>query len=307
MIGLPLFKDGDVLFVPGGAAELFDGVQALATALGTLAKDHLPADRAVLQRVGEVRVLPLADPAPYLVERAAEPVAKPDVGRAPDAKPGTMAVQSLIFDSGQFTAAQARQWIKDHPEYGDYGVDETAQSLRFRQYDTEHFTRFRTKPFTDGVTAVLGVVKAAGEGDGWGVRLLEHEVRKAADGSEERFALSLVLEPNDGAEPDAPLAPDTQGDVYSAEEIRKTCHGWMEKGAMVDVQHNWKALAPEQVRVVENYLAPVPFTLGDYPVRKGSWLLGLRILDERLWAAVKDGTIGAFSVGGSAVRRPVEE
>jgi len=226
MIGLPLFKDGDVLFVPGGAAELFDGVQALATALGTLAKDHLPADRAVLQRVGEVRVLPLADPAPYLVERAAEPVAK---------------------------------------------------------------------------------LKAAGEGDGWGVRLLEHEVRKAADGSEERFALSLVLEPNDGAEPDAPLAPDTQGDVYSAEEIRKTCHGWMEKGAMVDVQHNWKALAPEQVRVVENYLAPVPFTLGDYPVRKGSWLLGLRILDERLWAAVKDGTIGAFSVGGSAVRRPVEE
>jgi hypothetical protein len=80
----------------------------------------------------------------------------------------------------------------------------------------------------------------------------------------------------------------------------------MEKGGAVDLQHNWKALGVERVKVVENYLAPVDMVVGEAKVLKGSWLLGLRVLDDELWAAAKDGKLGAFSIGGSARRVEVE-
>jgi hypothetical protein len=40
-------------------------------------------------------------------------------------------------------------------------------------------------------------------------------------------------------------------------------------------------------------------------VIKGSWLLGIRVVDDALWAACKAGKLGAYSVGGDAVRTPV--
>lgn len=310
MVGLPIYQDGDILFIPGSAREVCDGLQALATAHGTLRWDHMPDAAAVMKRIAEVVVQPVVDPAPYIIEMAAadpEPMGKPHIGRAPDVAPGKMAVQSLIFDREKFTPAEARAWIKDHPEFGDYDIDETQTSYRFRQYDPEHFSAFRTREFGPGLVAVLGVVKTAeGTAEDIAARIIGSELRKAADGAEEHYVLSLVLEPNDGANADAPLKPDTQGDVYSADEIRRTAHGWMERGGKIDLGHNWKALGEDQVKVVETYLAPVAFELGGYAVRKGSWLLGLRVLDDVLWGDVKDGKLGAYSVGGSAKRTPVE-
>lgn len=124
---------------------------------------------------------------------------------------------------------------------------------------------------------------------------------------EERIVFAPVLEPNDGQK-GAPVAPDTQGDVYSDDAIRKTAHGWMEKGGNVGLMHRLNVSA--RVSVLESYLAPVDFTFGEgesaYKVRKGTWLLALRIHDDNLWKKVKDGTLNAFSVGGSTQRVPFD-
>lgn len=306
MVGLPIFRDGEQLFFNATPEELSKGIQALAAEFGMLSYDHLPTAKSVLRRVAEVVVQPVDDPAPYLVEMAEpEAVGKPSVGRAPDAEPGKMVIQSLIFDREKFSPEEARAWLKDHEGFGDYGVDETQTSYRYRQYDPEHFSRFRTRELADGIVAVMGVVKGDGS---LALAVLQAEVHKA-DGPEadpeEHFVLSLVLEPNDGTD-GAPMKPDTQGDIYSASEIRQTAHGWMEKGGKVDLGHDWRALGKSQVRVVESYLAPVTFELNGYTVQKGSWLLGLRVLDDGLWQGIKSGKIGAYSVGGSAVRKPVE-
>jgi DNA adenine methylase len=59
-----------------------------------------------------------------------------------------------------------------------------------------------------------------------------------------------------------------------------------------------------EVKVLENFLAPTDFTLGDTPVRKGTWLLGVRVLGDELWEKVKSGELTGFSIGGSARRVP---
>lgn len=299
-----------------------------------------PPPGTAATRIGELVIAPAEDPDPYVVQAAAQPVGKPEVNRKPPGDPGSWAIQSLLFSRDQYTPAQARAWIRAQGDrYGDYGVDETGDKLHFRQYDPAWFSAMRVITLGDGITANYGRVAAerrkaadatamlAAAGAVYqahydvmkslnrliiqaGVRIVDRspDVAKAdpPDG-EERYVLSLVLEPNDGV--DAPLRPDTQKDIYSAAEIRRGAHSWMEAGGAIDLMHNWQPLSREDVRPCESYLAPCDFTCGEgdraQRVRKGSWMLALRIVNDDLWAAVKAERLGAYSIGGSAERTPV--
>lgn len=298
MPSIPIYQADGGVFLDDTLAELVKG-------MGFAELVDPPPTGAVVRHVADLQIAKVDDAGVYLVERAGEAVDKATGGNIqPDVAAGKTAIQSLVFDNTKFTAAQAKQWIKDHSDsFADHGVDETGTSFRFRQYDPTAFSGFRNREIAPGITAVFGIAKGHFALD----LLVDRDALVKADpATEERYVMSLVLEPNDGTA-GAPLKPDTQGDVYSAAEVRKTAHGWMEKGGQVDLQHNWQPLGNAKVRVLESYIAPVDFKLGDYAVRKGSWLLGLRVLDDTLWSAIKSGTIGAFSVGGTAIRRPVEE
>ncbi len=114
---------------------------------------------------------------------------------------------------------------------------------------------------------------------------------KGTDPADERYVLGIVLEPE---------VVDAQGDIYSAEEIRAAAHRFMEDFGGLGLMH--RVLVNDQVKVLECYLAPVDFELAGVPVRKGTWLLGVRVLSDELWAQVKDGGLTGFSIGGSARR-----
>ncbi len=124
------------------------------------------------------------------------------------------------------------------------------------------------------------------------VKRLAH-IEKA--GAEERYVLGVVLEPE---------VVDAQNDVYSADEIAKSAHVFMEKFRTVGLMH--KGAINDKVKILESYLAPVDFEVDAVPVKKGTWLMAVRVLDDDLWAAVKEGGLTGFSIGGSAVRKPDE-
>lgn len=122
---------------------------------------------------------------------------------------------------------------------------------------------------------------------------------------EERYVLGVVLEPNDGA--GAPLKPDTQGDIYSAEEVRQACHLFMEK--FQNMGHMHRKLVNKKVKLVECYIAPATFKIKDpygneITIHKGTWLMGVHIVDQKLWKKVKEDDLTGFSIGGSAQRLP---
>jgi hypothetical protein len=288
-----------------------------------------PTTGSVVALVAEVQaeVLPVVGGATFEVKRKTEKVG----GGKPDKEPGKWSIQSVIFDKDKFSLEHAKTWVKDHDGYEDHGHDEKDKTYRFRQFDPGAFDSdsFRTISITDGVSAVYGKV-AAKDAEAkkaeqaveksitdhaevmetnrailkkGGVRLFDME--KVDKPIEERFILGLVLEPNDGT--DAPLKPDTQAEVYSAEAIRKSAHNWMENHGSIDLGHSFEALGKDAVRVLECYIAPCAFTIGEgdgaYEVRKGSWLLGVRVRNDEIWQAIKKGELGAFSVGG--LKKPV--
>jgi site-specific DNA-adenine methylase len=155
----------------------------------------------------------------------------------------------------------------------------------------------------------------------------ETEIRKLIDHAldvrmplvktaEERFVLGIVLEPNDGGE-GAPVDPDTQGDIYSAHEIRRAAHLFMEQYRNLGLMHR-RIVPTTKLRILESYIAPIEFAVRSNGeiigtadvkpnekvqiVRRGTWLLAMRVVDDRLWQAVKTGKLTGLSIGGSARR-----
>ena len=119
---------------------------------------------------------------------------------------------------------------------------------------------------------------------------------KGTDPADERYVLGIVLEPE---------VVDAQGDIYSADEVRQAAHRFMEEFGGLGLMHRMRVNG--QVKVLESYLAPADFAVGETAVRKGTWLLAVRILSDELWAEVKDGGLTGFSIGGSARRVPEAE
>lgn len=129
---------------------------------------------------------------------------------------------------------------------------------------------------------------------------------------EERFVLGVVLEPNDGGpietvatEGIAPFDPDTQDDVYSAADIEKTQNLFMAQYQNIGLMHT--ELINGDVEILQSYLAPIDFEVDGEQVRKGSWLLALRIKSDGLWDDIKSGKLNAYSIGGDARRVPLAQ
>jgi hypothetical protein len=119
-----------------------------------------------------------------------------------------------------------------------------------------------------------------------------------------QIAYGVVLEPRTADN------PDTQGDWYTADDIERAAHGFLETVAKgdggADLMHLEGGEGPLIGYPVESFIAPVDFTWGSGDrlevVKAGSWVMGVHYPDPAIWAAVAKGELGAFSVFGSGKR-----
>lgn len=136
-------------------------------------------------------------------------------------------------------------------------------------------------------------------------------------GNDEFYVLGVVLEPTDGSD-GHPEKPDTDNDIYSAEEVRKACHYWAEYGKRKGYKHGPKRGGfymdkdDSRVVVIENFISPVVIPAGTYgekqkeDIKAGTWLQAYRINDTKIWGEVKSGVLDGLSIGGNALSTPVE-
>ncbi|MGH6954636.1 MAG: XkdF-like putative serine protease domain-containing protein, partial [Alphaproteobacteria bacterium] len=108
---------------------------------------------------------------------------------------------------------------------------------------------------------------------------------------EERYVFGIVLEPE---------TVDAQKDIYSAAEVRDAAHHFMEEYRNLGLMH--REILGEQVKILESYLAPAEFEVDSTRIKKGTWLLAVRVVDDELWRQIKAGELTGFSIGGSALR-----
>jgi hypothetical protein len=121
---------------------------------------------------------------------------------------------------------------------------------------------------------------------------LDHfvEIVKAVD--EQRLVYGVVYEP--GVE-------DAHGDTMTAAEIEKAAHGFMTRYARLEGDSGTDHLAKvgrDAVTIVESFIAPVDFQLGAQTIRKGTWVMGAKVWDDKLWKAIKNKRFTGWSFEG---------
>ena len=116
---------------------------------------------------------------------------------------------------------------------------------------------------------------------------------KSADALSRGLLYGIVYEP---------LVKDAHEDFATAEEIEYAAHNYLPK-AMLNIEHDeFQTLENSESLVVESYIAPCDFKLGDDLVTKGSWVLVTKLLKEELIQKVRDGEITGYSLEGSALK-----
>lgn len=104
----------------------------------------------------------------------------------------------------------------------------------------------------------------------------------------------------------APDEIDAQNDIMSADDIENAAHYYMANQGVIGSQHS-KAI---DAKPVESYIAPQDFTMDEGPygpqtIKKGSWVLGIKVNDPSEWEKVENGEYTGVSVGGMGARIPV--
>ena len=109
---------------------------------------------------------------------------------------------------------------------------------------------------------------------------------------ERQIVYGVVLEPD---------TEDAHGDIVTADEIEQTAHRWMRESRVIGQDHVERAGA----EVVESFISPQDITLGGQLVKRGSWMLAVKVHDRDLWQGVKSGEYTGFSIGAYARRKEV--
>lgn len=101
-----------------------------------------------------------------------------------------------------------------------------------------------------------------------------------------------------------PDSVDLHGDYTSEEEVRKAKESFNRSNMQANLFH---VAMTDKFSVIESYLAPVDFILGDNFVKKGTWLMTLQVHDDDVWALIKAGEINGISIGALASVETIEE
>ncbi|WP_144498835.1 XkdF-like putative serine protease domain-containing protein [Bacillus pumilus] len=116
----------------------------------------------------------------------------------------------------------------------------------------------------------------------------EKEIKVIAKADDaQRLVYGIVYEPH---------VEDAHGDYMTPAEIEKAAHGFLKDAREIDKQHDFQGGVGE---VVESYIAPSDFEMGDEMIKKGSWVLVTKASDE-IWEQIQKGEITGYSMAGTA-------
>ncbi|KKN42119.1 hypothetical protein LCGC14_0716510 [marine sediment metagenome] len=112
---------------------------------------------------------------------------------------------------------------------------------------------------------------------------------------ERRLVTGIVLEPGE---------VDAQKDTISAEVIEKAAGDFLAKfNSETELGFMHKKFGDIGIELRESYTAPQAMKIGGQKVKKGTWIMTVKVVREKLWDAIKAGAITGFSIGGVATTR----
>jgi len=94
---------------------------------------------------------------------------------------------------------------------------------------------------------------------------------------------------------------DRQKEYARPEAVQHAAWKAMRNRAQISLSHR-KSVSKWKAYLCESYIAPLDFELEGKQVKKGDWVIGVKIDDDEIWADTKAGKYTGFSIGGWADR-----
>jgi len=96
---------------------------------------------------------------------------------------------------------------------------------------------------------------------------------------------------------------DADDEYVTIDDIEDAAHYYMinlrKSSDLCHQKLSHKQAIDEETDIVESYIAPVDFEINGELVKKGTWIVGMKIYDKELWDETKKSVTG-FSAGGIA-------
>ncbi|KKL27567.1 hypothetical protein LCGC14_2383880 [marine sediment metagenome] len=94
-----------------------------------------------------------------------------------------------------------------------------------------------------------------------------------------------------------PDVVDTDDEKASAETIERACHKFNVLHRRMKIMHSEER---KDILLLESYINPVDYQENGQGIRKGAWIIVVKVLDSELWDDIKTGKFTGFSMGGRA-------
>jgi hypothetical protein len=204
---------------------------------------------------------------------------------------------------------QGRQFTQDEAVYEEPSSDSSRTCGACRYFLRDEASPIGRCQIVEGPIAWFGTSKRfiSAESESAASFAVQEKVHEGVDYIAKRGRILKVEE--DGKFVLAPvLVPeeeDLEGDMISAEEIERAAHDFMADFQNVGLMHQ-TIFQSKDVVMVENYIQRANVTINGIKVKKGTWMGGFRVLNEKLQQAIKDGQITGVSIGGVGTRTPEE-
>lgn len=208
-----------------------------------------------------------------------------------------------IFAPGEVGATANKygaMMILDKFDWEIYVADDHAKKIRFKNHHLDGNYLFAFVPVGEGERKWM-LSKLKDED------YEEEKEQKKTEKSEQYVPIFKISEDEQivGGIVYEPMKQDTQGDYATEKDIQEACYYFMEHTLKFKVMHKGNFIT-NKVRILENYIAPSDMVIENQKVKKGSWIIVLRILDKKIWKEVKEGKLTGFSMAGIARRRPTK-
>jgi hypothetical protein len=98
----------------------------------------------------------------------------------------------------------------------------------------------------------------------------------------------------------APETVDAQGDIISAEVIEKAAGDFLagfNRSTKLGFMHKE---FNRRFELRQSYIAPSDMSIGSRVIKAGTWIMVVKVLESKIWDAVKSGKLTGFSIGGKA-------
>lgn len=109
--------------------------------------------------------------------------------------------------------------------------------------------------------------------------------------TEKKTVTGVVLQPE---------TVDAQGDIISEDVIEKAAENFLAKFNKATKLGFMHKNFSKKFELLQSFIAPSDIVIGTKLIKKGSWVMKVRVVDSAVWKLVKDGKIRGFSIGGKA-------